>query len=62
MSTPGAKILTRGPKFDHSGFASVESMAPTVMAVGTSAGELPDASAYFRHYQMGPARNIKLGF
>jgi len=39
IETPGAKISTPGPKFDHDGLVSVLSIAPTVMAEGAEAGE-----------------------
>src|SRR5215813_12336771 len=35
MSTPGAKISTQEPKLEKSARLSLESVAPTVMAVGT---------------------------
>lgn len=39
MLTPGAKISRAEPKFEKDGLASLESMAPTVMAEGAEAGE-----------------------
>jgi hypothetical protein len=39
MPTPGAKMSRLRPKFDHHGRVSEASVAPTVMASGTSAGE-----------------------
>src|SRR2546422_5900502 len=45
MFTPGANQSTHGPKSEKSARASVESVAPTVIASVTSAGEPAQASA-----------------
>jgi hypothetical protein len=39
MSWPGARISTRDPKLEKSARVSLMVVAPTVMAVGTRAGE-----------------------
>lgn len=45
ISTPGLKTSTRLPKLENDARASLESIAPTVMALGSEAGEKPEASA-----------------
>ena len=46
MSTPGANRSRHGPKFEKLGrWSVVGSVAPTVIAAGTRAGEKPQASA-----------------
>src|SRR5689334_4548635 len=44
MLLPGAKISTHVPKFENDARASVVVVAPTVIALGSRAGELPQAS------------------
>jgi hypothetical protein len=43
--TPGAKMSRHAPKFEKDARASLESVAPTVMAAVTSAGEVLQALA-----------------
>lgn len=43
--TPGAKTSTSEPKFEKEALASEESVAPTVQALGSEAGEKLAASA-----------------
>jgi hypothetical protein len=39
MSTPGAKTASGAPKLENDAMTLLESTAPTVIAVGTRAGE-----------------------
>jgi hypothetical protein len=45
MFTPGARISTTLPKFENEANASLISVAPTVIASTTPAGDCVDASA-----------------
>ena len=44
MPEPGANMSTHLPKFEKSERASVRVVAPTVIALGALAGDLPQAS------------------
>jgi hypothetical protein len=45
MFTPGARISTPAPKFENEANASLMSVAPTVIASATRAGEAVEALA-----------------
>src|SRR5690606_4881493 len=44
ISWPGARMSTQSPQLDHGGGTSSESVAPTVIVLGSEAGEMSQAS------------------
>ena len=50
MPVPGAKMSTQVPMFEYTARVSVLSVAPTVMAEGVRAGEVPQAGARLGAY------------